>query len=161
MRINNVPLWCVLHTSYLHHIRPAVNTFENDREQTLLGPFFQLVQTFCHMLAEVPLLFMFLLGRKKSVQTSNKAAFVFSVKKNLLLWNVDRSTRSPWGWGADLNSPMVNTQEGKAGELGCDFSFLHAVNEYRLTLSFLIFHLATRGHSPLPGACYEDYTSKV
>lgn len=53
------------------------------------------------------------------------------------------------------------TQEGKAGELGCDFSFLHAVNEYRLTLSFLIFHLATRGHSPLPGACYEDYTFKV
>lgn len=87
VHINNVPLWPLLHAPYLHHIHPAVNTLGTDREQTLRGPpplyffFFQLVQTFCHMLAEVPLLFMFLLGRKKVSRLPTKQLLCSLSKK--------------------------------------------------------------------------------
>lgn len=46
-----------------------------------------------------------------------------------------------------LNRPMVKAQEGKAGELGDNFCFFCAMDNYQLTFCFSTFPFGSQGHA--------------
>ena len=160
MHINNVPLWPALRTPYLHRIHSAVNTMGNDGDLTLQGPFFQLAQTFCHMLAEVPLLFMFLLGRKKVSRLPTKQ-LLCSLSKKIFSYEMLIEVPRALVEVQNLNGPMVKTWEGRAGELGYNFCFLSAVNEYCLTFFFSSFPFGNQSRTPRPDTHYKGEVFKV
>lgn len=77
--------------------------------------FFQLVQTFCHMLAEVPLLFMFLLGRKKVSRLPTKQLLCSLSKKIFSYEMLIEVPRALEGGGGIWIAPWLTHRRGRQG----------------------------------------------
>lgn len=112
------------------------------------------------MLAEVPLLFMFLLGRKKVSRLPTKQ-LLCSLSKKIFSYEMLTEVPRALVRVQSLNRPMVKAREGRAGKLGYNFCFLSAVNDYRLTFFFSSFPFGKQGCTPHPGAHYEGDVFKV
>lgn len=55
----------------------------------------------------------------------------------------------------------MKAREGRAGELGNNFCFLCAVNEYHLTFFFSSLLCGSQGHTPHLDACYKGDVFKA
>lgn len=111
------------------------------------------------MLAEVPLLFMFLLGRKKVSRLHTKQ-LLCSLSKKIFSYEMLIEVPTALVGVQSLNRPVVKAWEGRAGELGYSFCCLCAVNEY-LTSFFSSFLFSSQGHTPHLGACHKGDAFKV
>lgn len=112
------------------------------------------------MLAEVPLLFMFLLGRKKVSRLHTKQ-LLCSLSKKIFSYEMLIEVPRALVGVQSLNRPVVKAREGRGGELGYNFCFLCAVNEYHLTFFFSSFLFGSQGRTPHLGTCYKGDVFEV
>lgn len=112
------------------------------------------------MLAEVPLLFMFLLGRKKVSRLHTKQ-LLCSLSKKIFSYEMLIEVPRALVGVQSLNRPVVKAREGRGGELGYNFCFLCAVNEYRLTFFFSSFLFGSQGRTPHLGTYYKGDVFEV